>query len=49
MAAMIDGFCYSICSLNTIFDVLFYILSKQFSESVHHVGFMLHEGMSIAI
>ena len=34
---------------NKIFGVLFPLRSEQLSELVHHVRFMLHEGMSIAI
>ena len=34
---------------NTIFGVLFYVPSKQLSEPVHHVRFMLHQGMGIAV
>ena len=34
---------------NTIFSVLFYVLSKQLSKPVHHVRFMLHEGVGIAV
>ena len=34
---------------NTIFGVLFYVLSKQLSKLVHHVRLMLHERVGIAI
>ena len=37
-----------ICSLNIV-HVRSFGLLQEFSEPVHHVGFMLHEGVRIAV
>lgn len=49
ITVIIDGFHYSICSCITIFNVLFYILSKQLSEAVHHICFMFHKRVGITV
>ena len=49
ITAIIDGIFYSKCSLNKIIGELFRPRSKQFPKPVHHIGFMLHQRMSIAI
>ena len=38
-----------ICSLNTLIHVRSFGLLQELSELVHHVCFMLHKGMGIAI
>ena len=38
-----------ICSLNTLIHVRSFGLSQKLSELVHHICFMLHKGMGIAI
>ena len=38
-----------ICSLNIVIHVRSFGLLQQFSELVHHVGFMLHKGVGIAV
>ena len=46
-------FCYNNIekerSLNTLIHVRSFGLSQKLSELVHHIGFMLHKGMGIAI
>ena len=38
-----------ICSLNMLIHVRPFGLSQKLSEPVHHIGFMLHKGMGIAV
>ena len=38
-----------ICSLNMLIHVRPFGLSQKLSEPVHHVCFMLHKGMGIAV
>ena len=49
ITAIIDDFLYSICAWNTIFGVRFYMPLQKLSKLVHHIGFMLHKGMGIAV
>ena len=50
--AIIFVFCYNIekeRTLNIVIHVRSFGLLQQFSELVHHVGFMLHKGVGIAV
>ena len=38
-----------ICSLNIVIHVRSFGLLQQLSEPVHHVGFVLYKGMSVAV
>ena len=38
-----------ICSLNIVIHVRSLGLLQQLSEPVHHIGFMLHKGVGVAI
>ena len=38
-----------ICSLNTVIHVRSFGLLQKLFELVHHVGFMLHQGVSVAV